>query len=226
VRNFSYGLTTSSKSPWNEEEQQKRHITQSLGSWFHWFWQGISATVKKLSCMERFLLLCFKLPEVKYYKTVTHIVRFLIKLLAPLLVWSSNLLTLNQCLHLERSVDREIIFTLRLSASETPVMSVGEIALLTKTEKMVRIREQEMRVRMRVCKDPWRVSHKASAMTNITLLRCWQTKGRLKRTERKGQATTDDWQRDTDGHWRTRWSLWWQISVVNISPAAAANPYT
>lgn len=70
-------------------------------------------------------------------------------------------------------------------------MSVGEIALLTKTEKMVRRREQEMTVMMRVCKDPWRVSHKASVMSNITLLRCWQTKGRLKRTERKGQAITD-----------------------------------
>lgn len=67
--------------------------------------------------------------------------RFLIKLVAMLLVESSNLLTLNQCLHLRRSVDREIIFTLNPSAFDTPVMSVGEIALLTKTEKMVR-REQ------------------------------------------------------------------------------------
>ncbi len=58
---------------------------------------------------------------------------------------------------------------------------------------------------------------------------------RLKRTERKGQAITDDWQRDTDGHWRTQLTLFDDKSegwlgkdndCVKYIPAAAANPYS
>lgn len=137
--------------------------------------------------------------------------RFLIKLVAKLLVESSNLLTLNQCLYLRRSVDREIIFTLKPSASDTPVMSVGEIALLTKTEKMVR-REQtgneSQNESLQKILGEWVIKHQ-QWLISLTPLRCWQTKGE----DWKKRASYNRWL--TEGHgWTLKDSMnsfWWQI---------------
>ncbi len=139
----------------------------------------------------------FQITRIKVFQNSHGQTQFLIKLVAALLVWSSNLLTPNQCLRLKRSVDGEIIFTLMLPASDTPVMSVGKLPFSQKQRKVWEETEEENRKEMRLCKDPWRVSHKASAMTNITLLRCWQGREKIEKDIKK-RASYNIWL--TEGH--------------------------
>lgn len=178
----------------------------------------------------------FQITRIKVFQNSHCQTQFLIKPVAALLVWSSNLLTPNQCLRLKRSVDREIIFTLRPPASDTPVISGGKLPFSQKQRKVWEETEEENRKEMRVCKDPWRVSHKASAMTNITLLRCWQGRGKIEKDIKK-RAIYNRWLTEGLG-WTlkdskelflmTNQRVWLgkDSDCVNISPAAAANPYS
>ncbi len=154
----------------------------------------------------------FQITRIKVFQKRHGQMPFLIKLVAALLVWSSNLLTPNQCLHLKRSVDREIIFTLRPPGSDTPVMSVGKLPFSQKQRKVWEETEEENRKEMRVCKDPWEWVIKHQQWLISLSLDVGRQREKIEK-DRKKRASYNRWL--TEGHgWTLKDSInsfWWQI---------------